>query len=479
MASVGVNARDYLLGAEQRIFGTGWFYYPRMVFLPYVASMRVAGNNLFGLYFATVIMGTLNVLGVYLFTWRLFDRHRLALLTAALITINPAHINYSRIPSMLDPWFLGFFGLFFFFDGLKGRRKVSLALAGVFTGFVLVSTSSGRAIIPIIGFGLASAWLFKRKWLTDNYRGLVWMALGILVALGPNLVYLITDWSVYMQRAREVIIFASGNMEHLKFTYNTESVWVVVWEQVKRSVLQFNFYNDRSAQFTYPHPMFNSFVSPMLFLGFGMSLYRWRKPEFLFLICSFMFILVVGGILTIDAPTWSRLVGIIPLAALLIALVMDEFVNGLERIAMKPFVPFLLLGMTLFLGVLAVMDWNIYVREVENGNAVRPEVHVARYLDSLPDEITACGITDTYLLSQAEIKFLGWPRSIVVVPPDTVALTPEICPAKNVVWILAPAYENRLAEVQSQWPGGIIERHIALNGWHVFTSYLISSPANP
>ncbi len=79
-------------------------------------------------------MGTLNVLGTYLFVWRLFDRHRLALLTAVLVTINPGHINFSRITSYMDPWFLGFFGLFFLVDGLKGRRWVSLALAGVFTG---------------------------------------------------------------------------------------------------------------------------------------------------------------------------------------------------------------------------------------------------------------------------------------------------------------------------------------------------------
>ncbi len=49
-----------------------------MTFLPYVLSMNLVGNNLVGLYFATAIMGTLNILGIYLLVWRLFDRHRLA-----------------------------------------------------------------------------------------------------------------------------------------------------------------------------------------------------------------------------------------------------------------------------------------------------------------------------------------------------------------------------------------------------------------
>jgi 4-amino-4-deoxy-L-arabinose transferase-like glycosyltransferase len=471
MASVGLSARDYLLGGEQQIFGIGWFYMPRIAFLPYVLSMRLVGNNLFGLYFATVIMGTLNVLGTYLFTWRLFDRHRLALLTAALVTINPAHINYSRITSYIDPWFLGFFGLFFLIDGLKGRRKVSLALAGLLTGFALLNYPSGRAIIPMIGFLLAAFWFYKRIWISDNYAGLRWMLLGMLVALGPNLIYVITNWSTYMQRSQEVFIFFQGNMDHLKYTYQVDTTWMVVWEQVKRSVLLFNYYTDRSAQFAYPHPLFNSLVSPLLILGLGLGLYRWRKPEFLFVIASFIFILLTGSILSNDAPTWCRLVGLIPLATLLVALVIDELMNVLEGFSLKPFVPFIFLGVILFLAVLAMVDWNTYIGDVKG--YARPVVRVGRYLDSLPKEINACGITDGYPMDQAEIKFLAWPRSIVAVPADTAKLTAEICPGPNLVWILSPTYQNRLPEIQSLWPGGTIEDHRLENGDLMFTSYLI------
>ena len=478
MASVGLSARDYLLGAEHRIFGTGWYYYPRLVFLPYVLSMKLAGNDLFGLYFGTVIMGTLNILGTYLFVWRSFDRHRLALLTAVLLAINPAHIEYSRIVSYVDPWFLGFFGLYFFVDGLKGRRKVPLALAGLLTGFTLVSYPSGRAIIPMLAMALAFFWFHKRQWVTENYAGLVWMALGLLAALGPNLVYMLANWSVYMQRSGEVLIFRPDNIEHLKFTYSVDSVRLVIWEQVKRSVLQFNYYTDRSAQFYYPHPMFNSLVSPLLILGFGMGLVRWRKPEYLFVLSSFMFILVVGGILTNDAPTWSRLVGIIPLAALLIAWVLDEVVVLFERIALQPLIPILLLGMTVFLGVLALTDWRIYLRDVGDVNTTRPEVFVARYLDSLPDGINACGITEGYHMDQEEIRFLGWPRTIVDVAPDTALLTSDICPGTEVVWILSPANTGRLPEIQSQWPNGVVVAHKLNNGILVFTSYLVSSPSH-
>jgi hypothetical protein len=140
----------------------------------------------------------------------------------------------------------------------------------------------------------------------------------------------------------------------------------------------------------------------------------------------------------------------------------------------------LLAGMVVFLWQLGTMDWKIYLRDVGNENITRPEVHVARYLDTLPDEIaTVCGMTDEYLISQEEIQFMGWPRAIIVVPADTPVLTPELCPGENVVWILAPAFQSRLAELQAKWPGGIAENHITNNGWHIFTSYLVRNQANP
>jgi 4-amino-4-deoxy-L-arabinose transferase-like glycosyltransferase len=474
MAGFGVVVREYLLGIQKEIFGYSSFSIsqPSISFLPYVISMKMVQNNLFGLYFATVVMGTLNILATYLFTWRLFDNHRLAFLTAAILTINPAHIEYSKITFFMDPWFFGFFALYFLIDGLKGRRIVSLALSGILTGFTLVCYPSGRAIIPMIAFLLISAWLFKRKWITDNYVFIVWIGIGVLVALGPNLVHILMNWSDYIQRAKEVSIFNEGNIAHLKFGYHTDSTWVIVWEQIKRSLLTFNYYTDRSAQFSYPYAMFNSMVSPMLILGLGMGFVRWRKPEYMFLVSSFMLIIITGGILTVNAPTWCRLVGIIPLAALLIALGIDKFINLFEKTSLKPFVPFLSLSAVLYLGVMGVMDWKYYVANVSL--QPRPVVNVGRYLDTLPTNVNACGITDGFSMDQAEIVFLGWPRKLVTVPPDASILTIDTCPGPNLVWILSTLYRNRLPEIQALWPGGSVHDYLFENGEIMYTSYLVA-----
>jgi len=112
--------------------------------------MAVFGNNLFGLQMTAVLGGLFSLIGVYLLIWRLFNSHRLAVLTTILVSINIAHIHFSRIAAYMDPWSFGYFALFFLIDGLKARRAASFGLAGVFLGFSLQMYFSGRVLIFII-----------------------------------------------------------------------------------------------------------------------------------------------------------------------------------------------------------------------------------------------------------------------------------------------------------------------------------------
>jgi 4-amino-4-deoxy-L-arabinose transferase-like glycosyltransferase len=476
MASIGVGAREYMLGLEQRFFGLGWFYMPRLSFIPYVVSIKYLGNNLFGLYFPAVIMGTFNILACYLFIWRLFDQHRLAILTAIIMTISPGHINYSRIISFMDPWFFGFFALYFLIDGLKGRRKISLSIAGVLTGITLILYPSGRAIIPIIAIIIGVIWLFKRQLIIDNRDGFWGMGLGALVILGPNLVFMITNWSNYMARTNEVIIFNPEVIRHLKTVFNVDNFGMIVWEQIKHTVFLFNYYPDLSAQSNYPHPMYNSLISPMLILGLGSTIFKWKKPEYLITLACFAFILVTGSVMTVNAPTWSRLVGIIPFSALIIAFAFNEFFNIFDRISWKVLTPFLWLAILMLFALLGTADWNIFTQEMKHE---RPVVQVSRYLATLPTDVNACGITEGFDLKWPEVNFLAWPRNTVVIPQDIIKITADSCPGSKIVWILTPASSNRINEIENEWPGGILQEHRLENGDLIFASYLVYGKPNP
>jgi len=470
MASYGLVARSYLLGAEYHMVGEGWFYIPRVAFLPYAATLLIFGNNLSGLYMATVIMGVLNLLEIYLLVWRIFDRHRLAALTTFIAAINAGHIEYSRIAAFIDPWFYGFLALWLLVDGLRARRTASLALAGVAVGLGLQVYPAGRVIVLCMAVFLVYAYLFRRPWVTENGRGLVLAVIGALVVIGPNLIYFGVHWQTFIQRAQEVSTFDPSVMAHLKYTYNTDSAAVVVWEQVKRSLLMFNYYTDRSAHFGYPRPMFNSLLSPLLVLGLGYAVLRWRTSGMVLILASFGLILALGSVMTANAPTWSRVVGIIPLASLLIALSLDQLWDILARLKGEKLKLALAAAVGVFMAIVGIKEWDLYYQATRD--YARPVVRVSRYLNTLPPQVSACGLLEGYALEWAEAQFMGWPRKLVDVKPDT----PDdklACPGPSFVWILSPEHSARLDALRARWPEGIVEEHRLLNGDLVFTSYLV------
>jgi len=106
------------------------------------------------------------------------------------------------------------------------------------------------------------------------------------------------------------------------------------------------------------------------------------------------------------------------------------------------------------------------------GDDARPVVRVGRYLNTLPPQMAACGILDSYALDWAEVRFMGWPRALLDVAPDT----PDdklVCPGPPLVWILSPKYSARLDPLRARWPDGIVQEHHLANGDLVFTSYLV------
>ncbi len=477
MASMGISARDYLLGNESQIFGTGWYYIPRLAFLPYVFSMWLAGNDLFGLYFGTVVMGTLSILAVYLLIWRLFDNHRLALITIILITINPAHIEYSRIPSYIDPWMFGFFSLFLLIDGLKSRRKTSFAFSGILAAFTFMGYPSGRAIIPMMGLVILSAFLFKREWIKENYFGLIWLTGSFLFALGPNLIYILKDWGTFMKRADEVFVFSAYNHVHVRYSYETNSVLVIMWEQIKRTLFSFNFYNDKSPQFSYPHPIFNPIIAPLMVLGFFQALWKWKQPGYLIIVSSFLFVMVTGGILTIDTPTWCRLLPAILLGAFFIAIVLEKILTYANSFSKKLISLFVILTLVGFIITLGIKDWNQYISYV--AKETRPVVFVGRFIDPLPDDINVCAMTDGYNIFWSETAFLGWPHTMIEVSADISQISKEDCPGEKLVWIISPAYKMRLEEIKEIWPNGAMMEHYKYNKEFLFISYLVDNPSLP
>ncbi|MBK9096124.1 MAG: glycosyltransferase family 39 protein [Anaerolineae bacterium] len=238
MASYGIQGREIIMGNQWRLFQEGWANIPMIGYLPTAAAMALFGNNLFGLNMSAVIAGMLSLLAFYLFIWRLFDSPRLALLATALVAINVPHIHFApgrtwtpgrSICSPSSCWWMAY-----------ARRNFSLALAGVLLSFGLQMYYSGRVVLFIIAGFLLFALLFRRDWIKGNLIGLTLMALGLLIGLGPSLIYFARNQDALVERSRSVFLFYPAVMNHLMGKYGVSTPWAVFLEQARLSLLMFH-----------------------------------------------------------------------------------------------------------------------------------------------------------------------------------------------------------------------------------------------
>ena len=483
MASYGIQAREIILGNQPHLFQEGWANIPMIGYLPTAASMALFGNNLFGLNMTAVIAGLLSLLALYLFLWRLFDSHRLALLSVAVAAINIPLIHFSRLAAYMDPWPFNLFALFLLVDGLRARRNISFALAGITLGFGLQMYYSGRVIIFVIAGFLFFALLFRRAWIKDNLAGLGLLALGLVISLGPSLIYFARNQEAFVERSRAVFLFYPAVMNHLMGKYSVSTPWAVFLEQTRRSLLMFHISPDTSTQFGYYHPMFSSPVSPLIALGFGFAVRRWRSPGAALALIFYVLNLFIGSILTGDAPFWPRLVGMMFAGAWFAGLALDRLWAVFSQLrlrrtevnaAPRPAAHLILAGLVvIFLTVVGWQDWSLYAETVKS--AARPQTVIGRYLRDLPPTVAACDFAGEYALQVRETAFLAWPRPLIDLPGDAPNGLIESCPGPPFVWIVYPNQPARLDALRARWPDGVLEEHHIPNGQVLFTSYLVSS----
>ncbi len=94
--AVGIDARALLLREQPNVFALGWYAIPELSYGIAALSMKVFGNDLFGLRMHSVILGLLSILIAYFLFRRLFGP-RTALIAACLLAFAQWHIHLSRI----------------------------------------------------------------------------------------------------------------------------------------------------------------------------------------------------------------------------------------------------------------------------------------------------------------------------------------------------------------------------------------------
>jgi hypothetical protein len=195
-----------------------------------------------------------------------------------------------------------------------------------------------------------------------------------------------------------------------------------------------------------------------------------------FLLTALGLTLFLGSFLVAGAPSWPRLVLLIPLAAGFIGLAVFDLGRWLI-IVLNSFLParwsivLLVTAAMIFFFSLGLYEWNLYYATVGHDGLITSRI--GRFLGTFPTNVTACDISGAYHLHIYELEFLAGERQFVDIPAEASNDQLARCPKSNSVWVLYPDYFNRLDDIRAYAPGGTTEEHLDRDGNLGFITYAL------
>jgi 4-amino-4-deoxy-L-arabinose transferase-like glycosyltransferase len=477
-ASMGIEAVNVLEGRLTNPFATGWLSHPTLYFFMLAGSIRLLGQNIWGLRFLSPFVGTAAVPVLYLLARRLFTR-RVALAAMVLLTFSHLSIHFSRlgINNIYDPLF-GLAAFFFLIRGLQEGRMLDFALSGVALSLAQFFYMGARLLPVMVGVFLVLWWLLqpngRKIWLP-----LTAMGSSFLLSGAPLYRFFLTHWDDFSARIKIVGIIQSGWLESEAQKTGLSTV-ALLWEQLRKSLLAFNYTLDPTSWYAAKIPYLD-FVSGILFvLGLVVVLRRWRRLGALLVNVWFLLCLFVGGMLVENPPSSPRFVIFMPAVVLIAALGLVALLDAAGQLVKIPR-PWLNRALLVVLLIAALLNVGYYFLDYTpaglfGGLNTEVGTRVGEYLSEQepgsqvyffgPTRMWVHYATIPYLAPGMELADVEQPMSA----PVTLTLGLE-----DTFFIFLPERAGELTWVQATYPQGAVQTYYGHEKTALFVVYRVSS----
>jgi hypothetical protein len=482
-ADVGLLAREILAGRMPVLLATApAAEATALTFAIHAATMRLFGDNLFGLRMGSAIEGVLSVVMLYLFARRLWGS-RPALLAAAFMAVAAWHFHFSRtgFHYMQAPVAM-LLALYFLVRGLQDRRVIDWLLSGFALGLCIDVYYAARLAPVVIVIYLGFRALTERGFIRRHATGMLALAFGAIVFVAPMLAIYGRGQGTFIQRAAAVLVTSPSNLQHELDAFHVTTLPEVLAIQAVQTLEAFHIRGETSLEYGHPGPLFDFWTGALLAMGAVAILVRPWSGRGILLASWVWLALLLGSVLTTDAMFSPHIVVAIPALVLAAALMLDRAWRGVTNLTghvgtyafAAPVV--LLLGLALQGNVHDYFDVQIVQRQPANRFTV-----LSTYVRSIGDRyrMYVIGRPD-WTLNYDTPRFLVPNPDAVDVRTGPLALPLERIPGSKGVAFLVESgtddFAQRMDGIRRTYPQGQELRVTERSGSPVFTSYLVENP---
>ncbi|MFZ5911419.1 MAG: glycosyltransferase family 39 protein [Chloroflexota bacterium] len=186
----GSTARDVATGIfTLPIFAQGVDGFPILSTFWQAGVMKLFGVNIWGWRFASVLLGVMSIIPLYLLARDMFNRG-LAVISCLVLLTTPYFLVYARLGyTNIQPEFLVALALYLLYLGLRKASNAFLLLAGYIAGLGFYTYFSGRSAFVIAVLFLGLAWLTRRYPFPKMIFTLSLFVLGTALVVMPHVLY--------------------------------------------------------------------------------------------------------------------------------------------------------------------------------------------------------------------------------------------------------------------------------------------------
>ncbi len=362
-----------------------YFYFPSFIFIVLGwAGKLMGGITLFHMRIIHAAFGLGIIFAAYIFFRLVFKDLFLALAGALIVGSNHALLAISRM-AMRDniALFLTLLAFIFLLRGFQKRSPLETYIGGFVVGLTFYNYFPGRISFALWALFLTVLLMFFRS--KDHARVILYFGgvalVGFFVAAGPIIASTFKTPDYGATYARQQLLIYPEAQELERFWEGTQTVYEAMYINLMQGLTVFNqpIHDHGYIYPNYGHGFVDPLTGALIWLGFLMLLFRYRKAEEDVLILIGFLVLWLGmAIFTTKNPNYTRYLLILPFLAGLVIAGLRPLYTSLEkhsRIGGQAF-------LALIIGVVIIWNlsifWDFAAKGLEEGNDVGG---TARYVE--------------------------------------------------------------------------------------------------